>query len=72
MINKPMQIWEAKRVIQGHQTLLQQRWLATMSRVEQSVDHESQDMMDASAFLDNWPMEEWFSELLGNTDMTLP
>ncbi|QIW96121.1 hypothetical protein AMS68_001639 [Peltaster fructicola] len=72
LISKPMQIWEAKRVIQGHQTLLQQRWLSTMSRVEQSSDQDTQESIDATVFFENWPMEEWLTDLMGGPELVLP
>lgn len=60
-----MQIWEAKRVIQGHQTLLQQRWLSTMSKVEQKNEYDDQEIIDASAWFENWPMDEWVAQIMG-------
>lgn len=64
-----MTIHEAKRVIQGHQTLLQQRWLSTMARLEQTdnLAQEHQAAAEAVAYFDEWPLEQWISDLINSS-----
>lgn len=68
-----MQIHEAKGVVQGHQTLLQQRWLSTMARVEQTdtLAQEQQVAVDAAEYFNDWPLEEWLGDLINAPDPSM-